>query len=608
MSDREKQVTTTNRHQQRFVRVKPKDRKGVLKRIWLYYKAQHKALVFLFGVVLIQTITTLISPYLIGQIIDKIKLGNGMNTSLAFQILGLFTCYVIGVICVWSQAYILADTAANIVEELRQDLFEKLNRLPIGFFDHHPHGDILSRFTNDVDNISQNVSTTTTQLMGGILSVSGSFIMMMVLSPLLTLGTMLVVPLMYLLTRFISKRIRELFRDQQKSIGDMYAVAEESISGLSVVQAYDKEAQLLETFNRSNDTYFHTAKYAQIYSGLLMPLMNVISNLSFGIIGLLGGYLVITQGLTIGVIASFLTYSRQFIRPLNELASTYSSFQSALAGAERVFAIIDETEEVDEQYASSLTIHKGRVTFENVNFSYVKDEPVLDQVSFHVEPGKKIALVGPTGSGKTTIVNLLSRFYDKSSGSILIDDLPIEAYNRNQIRNDFGIVLQDAALFSGTIMENIRYGKLNASTEEVHEAAKLANMHQRILLMEEGYETLLVDGGMNLSQGERQLITIARAIIANPKILVLDEATSSVDTRTEKHIQDAMVQLMHNRTSFIIAHRLSTIRDADAIYVLEHGRIIEHGSHDELMVLDGFYASMIHQQIHGVIINDKSIN
>ena len=455
----------------------------------------------------------------------------------------------------------------------------------------------MSRLSNDIDNVSNTISQSTVQFMSSAVNIIGSLVMMLYLSPIMTLASMITIPMVFLLTRFIAKKTKVLFRQQQKTLGALNGHIEETIAGIHVVKAFSNEDKVINEFKAQNDILRDVGVKAQTWSGFIMPLMNVINNFSFGVIAVFGGSLAVRGIISVGVIASFISYSKQFSRPLNELANTFNTLQSGIAGAERVFEILDEKEERKDADDAIVTDNiLGDVEFRNVSFEYEKGEPVLKDISFKVNSGTNIALVGPTGAGKTTIVNLLTGFYDIYKGEILIDGVNIVDYERNSLRQIFGMVLQDTYLFSGTIKENIKYGNLNATDEEIERAATLARADDFITKLPQGYETYLKEGGTNLSQGQKQLLAISRAILVNPSILILDEATSSVDTRTELKIQEAMVKLMKNRTTFIIAHRLSTIKDADIIMVIDHGEIVEKGNHDELLSMKGYYYDLYQSQ------------
>lgn len=578
---------------------KPKNLKGTLRRLWAYMEHEKKFLLIVFGIVLIEAIIALIVPYLIGRAIDSMT---SLNGKVNFKILkviitGLIVAYTTNAFIIFFQGFTMAGVSQRIIKSLRNALFEKMQKLPVSFFDTRSHGEIMSRLTNDIDNVSTTISQSTTQLMNGVLTITGSFIMMLILSPMLTLATLITVPMVFLLTKTISKKTKIFFKRQQKALGDLNGHIEENISGFNVVKAFNQEEKVIANFEKINGELCEVGIKAQIWSGLLMPIMNVINNIGFTMVAAIGGVLAVNDMITVGVIASFISYSRQFTRPLNDLANIFNTLQSAIAGAERVFEMIDESEEVeDSENATNLENIKGKVVFENVSFGYREDVKIFKDISFEVKEGDTIALVGPTGAGKTTIVNLISRFYDVSSGKILIDGKDVKEYTRDSLRKAFGIVLQDTYLFSGTIKDNIKYGNLEVADEAVIEAAKMANAHSFIKRLPKGYDTMLTESGGNLSQGQRQLLAIARAILADPPILILDEATSSVDTRTELQIQDGMIKLMNGRTSFIIAHRLSTIKDANIIMVIENGTIVEKGSHEELINNKGLYHNMYFNQ------------
>ncbi|WP_374119081.1 ABC transporter ATP-binding protein [Clostridium sp. OS1-26] len=546
---------------------------------------------------------SLTAPYLIGHSIDAMSAKSGFVdfSSLEILVLVLIIAYITDAIISFLQGWLMAGISQKIVKSLRNSLSTKLQNLPISFFDTHTHGDIMSRLSNDIENVSSTISQSTTQLMSGLITLAGSFIMMIILSPLLTLASIITVPMVYLLTRTISKKTSVLFKNQQDKLGKLNGHIEEAISGIQIVKSFNHEDKIIQQYDEINSKLCEISIRAQIWSGFIMPLMNVINNIGFAVVAGVGGALAVRSLITVGVIASFLSYSRQFSRPLNDLANIFNSLQSAIAGAERVFEILDEVEEPkDISESKVLKSPTGHVVFENVNFGYRADVPILKNINFDAPSGSTTALVGPTGAGKTTIVNLLARFYDVTDGRILIDGADIREYTRDSLRQCFGIVLQDTYLFSGTIKENIQYGKLGATDEEIEAAAAMANADSFIKRLPNGYDTVLSESGSNLSQGQRQLLAIARAILANPSILILDEATSSVDTRTELRIQEAMLKLMNGRTSFIIAHRLSTIRDADTIMVIDGGKILEKGNHNTLIDKKGIYNSMYFNQFRNV--------
>ena len=586
-------------HRLRGPVVKPKNFKGTLKRLWYYFGNERKMLTLIFFFIIIDSVLMLLAPFLIGKAVDAMSLHHGKVDFhfLEIMIIVLTSAYVADAVLTFLQGWLMAGVAGRVVKRLRDALFTKLQKLPVSFFDSRTHGELMSRLSNDIDNVSNTISQSTTQLMSGVIVIVGSLIMMVMLSPLLTVASLVTVPLVFLLTRTIAKRTSVLFKNQQVELGKLNGHIEETISGIEVVKAFNHEDKVIEEFETVNTKLRNIGLKAQIWSGFLMPIMNVINNLGFAIVAVIGGILAVKSLITVGAIASFITYSRQFVRPLNDLANIFNILQSGVAGAERVFEIMDEQEEpADSKNATALENPKGHVVFENVSFGYRSDVPILKNVSFEALDGSSTALVGPTGAGKTTIVNLLTRFYDVTDGRILLDGRDIRDYTRDSLRSCFGFVLQDTYLFSGTIKENIKYGKPEATDEEVVQAAKMANADVFIKRLPNQYETVLSENGGNLSQGQRQLLAIARVILAKPALLILDEATSSIDTRTELHIQEALLKLMAERTSFIIAHRLNTIRDADTIMVIDNGQIIEKGSHDVLMNAQGRYYQMFFNQ------------
>jgi ATP-binding cassette, subfamily B, multidrug efflux pump len=583
--------------------VKPKNFKGTLKRLWHYVGKERKLLSLIFGVIVIDSVLMLFAPYLIGKSVDAMSGGGGGVDwdLLTITVTALLVAYLADGVLTFLQGWLMAGVSQRIVKTLRQSMFAKLQKLPVAFFDSRTHGELMSRLSNDIDNVSNTISQSTTQLMSGALIILGTLIMMIVLSPILTLASLITVPLVFWLTRTIAKKTSVLFRNQQAQLGKLNGHIEETISGLQVVKAFNHEDKAIEEFEEVNKRLTEVGLKAQIFSGFLMPIMNAINNLGFAVVAVVGGILAVKGHITVGVIASFLSYSRQFVRPLNDLANIFNVLQSGVAGAERVFEVLDEQEEPEDvPHAVKLEHPQGHVVFENVSFGYRADVPILKEVSFTAEAGTSTALVGPTGAGKTTVVNLLTRFYDVTSGRILLDGRDIREYTRDSLRSSFGMVLQDTYLFSGTVKENIKYGNPDAADAEVEAAAKMANADVFIKRLPQQYDTLLSENGGNLSQGQRQLLAIARVILAKPSLLILDEATSSIDTRTELHIQDALLQVMKDRTSFIIAHRLNTIRDADTIMVVEQGRIAEKGSHDELIGEQGRYYEMFFNQFKNI--------
>ena len=499
------------------------------------------------------------------------------------------------------QTLFAAKLSQYTVRVMRNDLFAKISHLPIKFIDTHKHGDIMSRMTNDAENISNSVSQSLGSLVSGVITLIGCLSMMLWYSPLLTLISMVSLVLTLVVTRFLSKAMRRYYPQQQVKLGELNAQIEEAVTGSKTVKAFTREGIICNDFNRTSDDLCSVGTKAQILGGIMGPCMNTIGNIGFLIIAACGGWLAIEQVITIGTIQAFITYSKQFTRPINEIANQFAQIQTALAGAERVFEIMDAQPE-DEGGSEPFEISevKGDINFRDIDFSYVKGEQVLKHFDLWVKSGQKIAIVGATGSGKTTVVNLLTRFYDIDGGEITLDGRNITAIPRAKLRGSIGIVLQDTVIFNDTIAQNIRYGRLDATDEEVREAARLARVDDFAEKLSAGYDTMLTEGGSNLSQGQRQLISIARAVLADPKILILDEATSSIDTRTEMHIQDAMINLMKGRTSLIIAHRLSTIRDADKIVVISGGRVAEAGSHEELLAAKGCYYELYMSQFAGI--------
>lgn len=579
---------------------KPKDFKTTMMKIYEYFRVEKKLLFLIFAFTIIDSLIVVTIPYIIGTSVDVIAKS---VDSIEFSKLIVMTSMLAGAYIADGtisliNSWLMAGISQRIVKTMRTDLFKKLQSLPISFFDTHSNGDIMSRLSNDIDNISSVIAQSTVQLFSGLISIIGTLIAMILLNITLTIVSLITVPLVFMLTKVIAKKTKVLFKDQQTYLGKLNGQIEESISGIEVVKAFNHEESLIEEFYNINEKLRKVGIKAQIWSGFLMPIMNVINNVGFVAIAWTGGILAVKGIINVGMITSFISYSKQFTRPLNDLGNIFNNLQSGVAGAERVFDILAESEEVEDvENASALSDVQGEVIFDNVSFGYTKEKLILKNVSFRVEAGESIALVGPTGAGKTTIVNMVTRFYDVNAGTIYIDGSDIRNYKRDSLRKVFGIVLQDTYLFSGTIKENIRYGNPMAKDEEIIKASKMANAHSFIKRLPKGYDTVLEESGGNLSQGQKQLLTIARAILAKPSILILDEATSSVDTRTELKIQEAMLNVMEGHTTFIIAHRLSTIRDADRIMFIDDGMIVEEGNHEDLMKKKGRYFEMYNSQM-----------
>jgi ATP-binding cassette subfamily B protein len=507
--------------------------------------------------------------------------------------------YILAAAGTWLQTYLMVGVAQRAVRDMRLDLFARLQTLPLRFFDQRAHGEIMSRLTNDVENISNILATNASQLISNVLGLIGVIIIMFMLNVPLAIVSLVVMPLTFFLTRAIAKRTRAGFRQTQQTLGELNGIIEETITGERVVQAFVREAATTEQFSTVNRRLQKVALRARIFTSFMGPLMNMVNNLGLAVVACTGGWLAVQALATVGEIAAFINYASRLGRPLNMIAQLFTSIQSALAGAERFFELLDETPESDAPAAVPMEHIRGHVSLKEVSFGYEATVPVLKNVSLEATPGQMIALVGPTGAGKTTIANLLTRFYDIDSGTIQIDGLDVATVKKDDLRRKLGLVLQDNFLFAATVMENIRYGRLEATDDEVRAAAKLANADLFIHRLPHGYQTLLTERGSNLSQGQRQLLAIARAILADPEILILDEATSNVDTRTEKHLQEALMRLMQGRTSFVIAHRLSTIRDADQVLVINHGEIIERGNHESLLEQKGFYQHLYMSQFKG---------
>ncbi len=569
-------------------REKVKDVKGTILRIWNYLSVDKYKLILAFVCVIVSTSFTLLAAYRVRPIINDILDDRGMAVFIQ-NLFVMFLIYVIALIANYLQAYVMLHISQNSLETMRNDLFTKMQKLPLQYYDTNNNGQLMSRFTNDVDAISQMLSNTFVQLVSGIITLVGTTCLMLYTNWVLTIFTILMVPVFSYVGKSISKRSRKYYQQQQQAIGELNGYIEEMIGGQKVIKVFNHEAENIETFKGLNQAYRDKVFYAQFVSGIMGPVMGALSQLNYSLTAVIGGLLCVLRGFDIGGYTVFVNYSRSFSRPINEITMQMNVIFSALAGAERVFEMMDETPERESDEIEEMTQVVGHVELSHVDFSYQADKKILKDISLYAKPSQKIAFVGSTGAGKTTITNLLNRFYEIDGGEIIIDGVNINKIDKAFLRQNIAMVLQDTHLFTGTIRDNIRYGRLDATDDEVIEAAKAANAHSFIKRLKYGYDTMLDGDGANLSQGQRQLLNIARAAISKAPILVLDEATSSVDTRTEKHIEQALDRLMATRTTFVIAHRLSTVRNATAIMVLEKGEIIERGSHDELMDMQGRY-------------------
>ena len=583
---------------------KPKDLRTTLRRILAYIGKNQKLIFAMLAVMLLATLLNVAAPTIQAQAIDSIA---KLDLSSLMMWLGVMAAvYLFSAVFTYFQNLFAAMLSQHTVKVMRKDLFARISRLPIRYIDTHKHGDILSRMTNDVENVSNSVSQSLGSLISGVIMLVGCFVMMLVHSWLMTLVSMVTIVLTLLVTKNLSKLMRKFFPLQQAKLGQLNGQIEEAVSGCKTVKAFTHEKIICEDFDRTSDELKNVGVKAQILGGSMGPCMNAIGNFGFLLIAVMGAVLASRPEtdmfyISIGTIQAFITYSKQFTRPINEIANQFAQIQSALAGAERVFELMDsQPEDSGGNEPFEIENVKGDLNFKDIDFSYIPGEQVLKNFDLWVKSGQKIAIVGATGSGKTTVVNLLTRFYDVDGGVITLDGQDIRTIPVDNLRGSIGIVLQDTVIFSDTIAQNIRYGRIDATDEEVIEAAKIARVDDFASKLSEGYGTVLTEGGSNLSQGQRQLISIARAVLANPKILILDEATSSIDTRTEMHIQEAMVALMKGRTSLIIAHRLSTIRDADKIVVISGGREVEAGDHDELLRQRGCYYELYQSQFAGI--------
>jgi len=594
---------------------KAKDFQGTLKRLLGYFLPQKYRLLIVLATAIVGTVFNIVGPKILGLATTKLFAGLlakyqaflrhqpapaidfGYIERVLLILLGL---YVISAIFIYIQQYVMAGVAQRTMYQLRKEVDEKLSRLPLKFFDSRTHGEIMSRAINDMDNLSTTLQQSVTQLITSAVTLLGVIVIMLTISPLLSLIVVLTLPLSLVVTMVIAKRSQEYFRRQQRTLGELNGHVEEMYTGHKIVKAFGNEGQSIAEFTERNEKLYNAGWRAQFVSGIIMPLMRFVGNIGYVFVAVVGGIMVTQGAIAIGDVQAFIQYAQQFTQPITQLANIANMIQSALASAERIFELLDEQEEIPEE-ASAQVIEapQGAVQFAHVRFGYQEDAILMEDMNIDVQPGQMIAIVGPTGAGKTTLVNLLMRFYEVNSGKILVDGVDITHIRRGALRRMFGMVLQDTWLFNGTIRENIAYGREGATEEEIIRAARAANADHFIRTLPQGYSTVLNEEASNISQGQKQLLTIARAFLADPEMLILDEATSSVDTRTEMQIQKAMAELMQGRTSFVIAHRLSTIRDADLILVMNHGTIIEKGTHEELLAKHGFYADLYNSQFTG---------
>ncbi|MFD1040690.1 ABC transporter ATP-binding protein [Virgibacillus byunsanensis] len=571
---------------------------GTVKRIWSYLSREKAKLILVIFMVLISSGLALLGPYMIGMAIDD-YIVEQETSGLGMLLIGLIFIYLFHSLSIFLQNFWMVGIAQNTVYDLRSDLFHQFHRLPISYFDKRQHGELMSRITNDIDNVNNTLNQSVIQIFASILTLVGTVVVMLILSPILTVVTMAIIPFMFFAMKWITKRTGPLYKLQQNHLGELNGYVEETVSGQHIVKTFSQEERVIREFEGRNNELRHSGFWAMTFAGFIPKVMNMLNFLSFALIALVGGILAIngTGLVTVGVIVIFTEYARQFTRPLNELSNQFNMLLSAVAGAERVFKVIDEEqEETDEHDAKQVEETNGHLAFDHVSFAY-EDTPILKDISFEAKSGETVAFVGHTGAGKTTIINLISRFYNYDEGQITLDGIALKDIKRSSLRTHMAFVLQDSFLFHGTIRENIRYGRLDATNEEIIDAAKDANAHEFIDHLPEGYDTILDQTGSGISQGQKQLITIARAILAEPSILILDEATSNIDTITELKIQDALKRLMYGRTSFVIAHRLNTIQEADKIIMLKNGEIIEKGSHNELIKVRGNYYDLYKGQL-----------
>ena len=585
---------------------KAKDFKGAMLRLLKYMERYKFRLILMVIFAIGGTVFNIIGPKILGKattelysgLISKINGGSGIDFDKIIKILfGVMCLYVVSSVLSFIQGFIMTGISNDVTYNLRKDISKKINKIPMKYFESRTHGEILSRITNDVDTLQTGINQSVTQLITSTTTLIGVLVMMLSINVWMTLAALLILPVSMFIISKVMKHSQKYFQDQQKYLGEVNGQVEEIYSGHTVVKAFNKEDDVINEFEKTNEKLYSSAWRSQFFSGIMMPIMQFVGNLGYVMVALLGGIFVIKGSIEVGDIQSFFQYIRNFTQPIQQIAQVTNLLQSSAAASERVFEFLDEEEEVQQpENPDSIEGLNGNVQFEHVEFGYNPDKIIIHNFSADVQDGQKIAIVGPTGAGKTTMVKLLMRFYDVNKGAIKVDGHDVKNFNRSELHEMFGMVLQDTWLFSGTIMENIRYGRLDATDEEVIAAAKAAHIHNFIMQQPGGYQMVLDEETSNISQGQKQLLTIARAILADNKILILDEATSSVDTRTEMQIQKAMDNLMKGRTSFVIAHRLSTIKDADLILVMKDGDIIEQGSHEELLAAKGFYADLYNSQ------------